>query len=323
MRLFTITVALCAATVFAASAVAAVPQNTSPPTVTGRAHQGDTLTASNGTWSNNPTSFAYQWQRCAGDGSGCADIAGASAKAYTPVAADVDHALRVVVTASNADGQTTASSRPTQAVASSGAPVNTAPPTVSGTAKIGESLTADPGTWTGGPRRFTYQWQRCSSAGSGCFDIGGATGSIYGVGDADSGHTLRVEVTAHNGSGSSSTAASGTTDVVASPPPPPAVNHAPTLSILSIKRVGIRVYARFRVCDDRAGRITVVETDTRTRVLSYTRKYTVYVADCGAFSRTWKPAARFRIGNGKLVVRLQPIDKSRAEGHMAARSVRF
>ncbi|HZQ04225.1 MAG TPA: hypothetical protein VFA88_09420 [Gaiellaceae bacterium] len=323
MRLFTIPVALAAAAVFVTAAVAAVPSNTSAPTVAGRAHQGDTLTASPGSWAGNPTSFAYQWQRCASDGSGCGDVSGATAKAYAPVAADVDHALRVVVTASNADGQATASSRVTPAVASSGAPVSTSPPTISGTAKVGEELAADPGTWTGGPRRFTYQWQRCSSTGGGCADVGGAVGSTYGVRSADSGQTLRVAVTAHNGSGSSATATSDTTDVVGSAAPAPAVNRAPTLSILSIRRVGVRIYARFRVCDDRGGRITVVERDTRTHVLSYTRKYTVYVATCGAFSRSWTPAARFRIHHGKLVVRLQPIDKSRAQGRPAARSLSF
>jgi len=322
MRLFTISVALCAAAVFVASADAAVPNNTSSPTIFGRAHQGDTLTASPGEWTNNPTSYAYQWQRCAADGSGCGDIAGATGKTYTPTSADADHAMRVVVTASNADGQSTAGSRVTAVVGSTGAPVNTSPPTVSGTVKAGEELTANPGTWTGGVHRYTYQWQRCTAAGTGCFDIDGATGSTYGIRSADSGHTLRVQVTAHNGSGSSNTATSGTTGVVGSVPAP-AVNHAPALTILSIKHIGSRVYARFRVCDDRSGAITVVESDTRAHVLSYTRKYTVYVSNCGAFSRTWTPAARFRVHNGRLVVRLQPIDKSRAQGHMAARSLRF
>jgi len=323
MRLFIFSAAVCAAGVFAASAAAAPPRNTALPTIAGSAHQGNTLTAAPGDWTGSPTSFAYQWQRCASDGSGCGDIAGANAKTYTAAAADVDHALRVVVTASNADGQSTAGSRATDTIASSGAPVNTSPPTISGTPKVGEELDSDPGTWTGGPRRFTYQWQRCSSAGTGCLDVAGATGATYGVRAADSGHTLRVEVTAHNGSGSANSAASDTSDVVGSATPSPAVNHAPTLSILSVKRVGARVYARFRVCDDRGGRITVVERDTRTHVLSYTRKYTVYVSTCGAFSRTWTPAARFRVHNGRLVVRLQPIDKSRAQGSTAARSLSF
>ncbi|CAB4941810.1 unannotated protein [freshwater metagenome] len=43
------------------------------------------------------------------------------------------------------------------------APKNTALPTVSGTAKVGSKLTADPGTWTGDPTGFAYQWQRCES----------------------------------------------------------------------------------------------------------------------------------------------------------------
>src|SRR5919198_1475328 len=89
------------AAVLAAVASAAAPQNTTPPSISGTAKEGSTLTANEGTWSNTPTSFTYQWQRCAADGNGCGDINGATSKTYTPVGGDVGHALRVVVTAVN------------------------------------------------------------------------------------------------------------------------------------------------------------------------------------------------------------------------------
>src|SRR5579864_4362798 len=85
--------------VVAAGASAAVPQNTASPTIGGTAREGQTLTASDGAWSNSPTSFTYQWQRCASDGSGCGDISGATSKTYSLVSGDIGHTARVVVTA--------------------------------------------------------------------------------------------------------------------------------------------------------------------------------------------------------------------------------
>jgi|GEM_PF-6393333 len=103
------------------------------------------------------------------------------------------------------------------AAAAGTAPTNTAPPTISGSAATGRTVTAQPGTWTGTqPITYKYQWQRCDKSGAGCADIAGATANTYLVGSADNGSTLRVRVTAANSAGSSS-ATSSQTSVVTAP----------------------------------------------------------------------------------------------------------
>ena len=54
---------------------------------------------------HTPIAYAYQWQRCDEDGTNCADILGATGPTYTLVPGDIDHVLRVDVTASNARRQ--------------------------------------------------------------------------------------------------------------------------------------------------------------------------------------------------------------------------
>ncbi len=81
------------------------PANISQPTITGSADMGSTLTAVHGTWSGNPISYAYQWLRCNQTGNGgCSPISGATSQTYTPVVADIGHALRVYVSATNPNG---------------------------------------------------------------------------------------------------------------------------------------------------------------------------------------------------------------------------
>ena len=158
-----------AAMVFAALAGAATqvaPVNTTPPTVTGTAKVGQTLTAGDGTWSNTPTSYAYQWLRCNGGGNSCVNVANGTQKTYTLVGVDSGNTMRVRVTATNADGSASAQSDQTAAVepaTSSAAPKNTSAPTISGTPKVGQTLTADNGSWSGNPTTYTYAWQRCDA----------------------------------------------------------------------------------------------------------------------------------------------------------------
>ena len=173
-------VACGAAGTVASARSAAAPQNTALPQISGTAKEGSTLTASNGTWTNTPTSFAYQWRRCASDGSACGDITGATKQTYTLVTADVGRTLRVAVTASNADGKTEATSEATDVVDSKSGPTNTVKPAVSGNATVGQELRVSQGTWTPKPTSFSFQWQRCSSTGTDCVTVAGATASTSG-----------------------------------------------------------------------------------------------------------------------------------------------
>lgn len=103
------------------------------------------------------------------------------------------------------------------------APVNTAAPAISGTPQVGQSLSASPGTWTSDTTpTYTYQWNRCDSAGNNCAAITGATAQTYTVAAADVDKTLRVTVTATNPSGSAS-ASSAQTAAVTQPGPEGAI----------------------------------------------------------------------------------------------------
>jgi len=190
-----------------ASAATGVPQNTALPAITGTGSVGSVLTASTGSWSNTPTSYAYSWHRCDAAGASCINI-GVSSNKYTLVAADQGKTLRVGVTATNAIGSGKAASLPSAAVAasstSSTAPKNTALPAISGIAQVGRNLTASSGTWTGSPTSYAYQWQSCDSVGANCAAITGATTSTRLLATSDQGHTLRVIVKATNAGGSTS-----------------------------------------------------------------------------------------------------------------------
>jgi hypothetical protein len=97
----------------------AAPRNTAAPTISGTPQAGQTLTVNEGSWSNLPTSFTYQWLRCDATGANCGAIGGATAKTYVPVVGDVRSTLRVRVTARNAVGQDTATSGQTGAILAS------------------------------------------------------------------------------------------------------------------------------------------------------------------------------------------------------------
>ena len=183
------------------------PANTALPTISGTATQGQTLAATNGTWTGAATiTYAYQWQRCDTNGNNCSSISGATSASRTLASDDSGHRLRIKVTATNSQGSASATSNATNTVAAggSGPPVNTALPTITGSAVQGQTLVGNNGTWTGAATiTYTYQWLRCDSGGNACNTISGETHSNRLLTGDDVGRTLRIRVTAKNGSGTS------------------------------------------------------------------------------------------------------------------------
>jgi hypothetical protein len=195
----------------------------------GAARVGARLAAVAGTWSGGkPIAFTYQWQRCGAAGGGCGPLPGATLETYTPTAADLGHRIAVSVTAAGGGGGGTASatSPPTAAVgpAAPGAaarPVALAPPQLSGTPQVGQTLHGTAGTWSGAPTSFAYRWRRCDSAGAGCAAVAGATRPGYTATPGDLHSTLSLVVTATASGGSQSATAPTSAPVVAAPVPRP------------------------------------------------------------------------------------------------------
>jgi heparan sulfate-N-deacetylase len=203
------------------------PGNSSAPTVSGTARDGEVLTATNGNWTGTgPLTYAHQWQRCAGGV--CASIAGAAAPTYTLTSADVGFTMRVVVTASGLTAWKSAASSQTAVVAA--IPVSSgALPAISGTPQEGQVLHVSDGVWNGsGPITLAYQWYRC--VGGTCTAIPGATAADYTLTAGDIGATMKAAVTATNAGGSApaeSAQTAVTTGIAPVSDSPPAVAGTP------------------------------------------------------------------------------------------------
>ena len=124
------------------------------PSIQGTLRQGSTLTAREGEWSGTqPITFTYQWRRCPRASGGCTDIAGATAKTYVLVAADVGQRMRVLVKATNSAGSASALSART-AVVKPATSTPPPPPGPAGQVKLADGKTSIPVTSVSAPQRL-------------------------------------------------------------------------------------------------------------------------------------------------------------------------
>jgi hypothetical protein len=177
------------------------------------------LTTSNGTWSNNPTSFAYQWYSASGT-STAIPIPNQTAASYTTVSpGDIGLRITCQVVATNAGGSAPATSNPI--VVLSFPPANIALPSIPGSSGVvGSTITTSTGTWSNNPTSFAYQWYSANSASgtSTAIPISNQTAASYTtVSPGDIGLTITCQVVATNAGGSSAPATSN--PIVVLPPP--------------------------------------------------------------------------------------------------------
>ena len=218
----------------AAVAAAPPPPNTPAtglPAITGTAQVGETLAADTTGIADDDgldsAAFSYQWLAAA-----AAEINGATAPTYILVAADEGKAIKVQVSfTDDAGNDEELTSAATAAVAAAPPPPNTPAtglPTITGTAQVGETLTAvttgiadDDGLDSAA---FSYQWLAAAAA-----EINGATAPTYILVAADEGKAIKVQVSFTDDAGNEETLTSAATAAVEARPNSPATG-APTIS---------------------------------------------------------------------------------------------
>ena len=211
------------------------------PGITGTVLAGETLTATTDRIEDEDgltnAVFAYRWVRQDPVTSTDADIEGATSSTYTVTDADGGKAIKVRVTftddAGNAESLTSDArlSAPPLIIRDAEVIVSnttaTGEPTITGTIRVGETLTADTTDLSDSDglnnATFTYQWLADDA------DITDATGSTYALVAADEGKTIKVRVTFTDDSGHQETLTSAATVAVASAPSPltAAIHDAP------------------------------------------------------------------------------------------------
>jgi len=121
-------------------------------------------------------------------------------------------------------------------------PTNTSPPVIGGNPRVGETLRAEPGGWTGSPApAYGNQWQRKARDDPEWRDVKGATASNYLLTQEDREGMIRVGVTATNTAGSQTAYSLPTEKIAQAPTPtsPPTIEGEPREgAVLTVSRGG-------------------------------------------------------------------------------------
>ena len=263
----------------AAVAAAANTPATGAPTITGTATVGQTLTA--GTTAIMDADglttvqaiglYKFQWIRVATDNSET-NIASATTT-YTLVAADQGTTIKVTVSfTDDANNPETLTSAATAAVAAAPNTLATGAPTITGTAQVGQTLTAGTTAIMDADGltsvSYTYQWIRVATDNTET-NISSATASTYTLVAADQGTTIKVTVSFTDDASNAETLTSAATAAVAAAPNTPATG-APTIT--GTAQVGQTLTAGTTAIMDADGLTTT--SATRTSGSGWTRTET-------------------------------------------------
>ncbi len=202
---------------------------TGAPTITGTAQVGETLTASTTGISDSDgltnATFTYQWIKLDSNLND-SDISGATSSTYTLVAGDADTGIKVRVSFTDDRGNTESLTTESALIVTAANSPATGAPTISGTAQVGETLTASTSGISDSDgltsATFTYQWLADDAS------ISGATGSTYTLVAADSGKAIKVQVSFTDDRGNTESLTSVVTAAVTAVNSP--ATGAPTIS---------------------------------------------------------------------------------------------
>ena len=273
------------------------PGNTAPvglPTISGTAQVAETLEASAEAIADADglANAAFAWQWIANDGTSDADIAGATGAEYTLTSAEEGKTIKVRVTFTDDGGtEEVLVSEPTAAV-------NTVPtglPVISGTAQVGETLTASSAgiTDADGLTNATYAWQWMANDGTSDADIAGATGAEYALTSAEEGKTIKVRVTFTDDGGTEETLVSEATAAVTA--------ALPSISVAAVSSP---------VTEGTAASFTLHRTGDTAPTLTVAVSVTVEGA---VVSTTPASSVTFAAGSAEATLSVATVDDSVAE----------